>query len=339
MNNKRNTWLRTTCPLFLLTVALLVSGLSGCRLFNLSPKNALTTVNDSASLSGTAFGAGTSSDASLQKTVTLVDDAPNSSLQIGSSTIVFEPINSGYLYAAIPVKNVGKTALSFPELSNLYYEDSSGAKLNGTADSGYVTGTVGYLSSGNVFTDACLAPGETGYVILISSNIYSSTQKIEFSTSVGASTPTDPGSALIPQDYTISGASGGAGTVTVAFKNTGTNQLDVNNQKSGGFVFIGLDSSGNPTMWQYFTSSLNPSNGVLTAGQSGSAQGYYDFDGTTSTIVAFTPFETSASAAKFLGSETAATLNPKDYPTHSAWLEAVVKARNQIVREKEALSN
>lgn len=294
----------------------------------------LTSVNASATLNGASFGSGTSSDASLQKTVTLVDDSPNSALQIGSSTTVFRTSGGTALYAAIPVKNVGSRALSFVEFSNVYYVDSNGTKLNGSPDTGYAYGSVGYLTP-DIFDNSSLAPGQTGYVFLIALNVFSSTAKIEFTPAVGSSTPLDPGASLIPQSYSISGASGSSGTLTETFKNTSANQLDVNNQTIF-FRFIALDANGTPVMWDSVSSNLTPSNGVLPAGTAGSMSDLYQFSGTSSSIIAFTSFETSSSVAKLFGGRTITMPNPRDFSSHAAWLKAVNEARNELKREKES---
>ncbi|HUX20140.1 MAG TPA: hypothetical protein VMW69_02805 [Spirochaetia bacterium] len=317
----------------------MIIGLAGCSLFGLtSVKNPLTSVDASAILSGAAAGSGAVADSSLQRTVTLVNHSPNSDVQIGSTATIFD-LQSGdtYLRAAIPVTNVGTKALSFVELSNLYYEDSSGAKLNSTPTEDFVSGSVGIVrgTSSNLFIDSCLAPGQTGYVILIQNGVFSSTSTIEFSLATGASTPADPGAALIPESYSVSGTSNG--TLSVSFKNTGANQLDVNNNNSSLFRIVGLDSAGNSVFWDTLASNLNPSNGIVAAGQSGSVDDITTFAGSYSKVIVLLSFEVPA-MAKSLAPYGQDQIDPSDYSDHEAWLAAVNQARNTMESQQRVLA-
>jgi hypothetical protein len=285
----------------------------------------LTGGNAYAALSGPTFG-GTSANSSLEKAVPLNVLSSNPDIQIPSSAEALQQTSSGTaLYMAIPVKNVGTRAYSFVELTNILYKNG-GSVLNATPDVGFVKASVGELT-GNVFADSCLAPGETGYVMLIALNLYSSVTSISLSVSTFSQTPIDPGSALIPQSYAISGTSG-SGTLTQIFQNTGLLSLDLNNAHSIYCTFVALDASNNPIMWGFTNSNLSPVSGLLSAGQSGSIAGTYSFDGSSSRVVAFTSFEVDAPAKTVrVHSLVASPMSGASNP--DAWTKAVLDARNQ----------
>jgi len=220
------------------------------------------TTNDATTISGGMTG--TCSSTAERKQVPVTLSAGADQFALGDGYLLADTFDPYYVYFVVPVRNLGSTRHCFVGITDGSYQWST---ASGSAPvalmNSYVTGSVGEVSPTGLYTETCLAPGETGILFDIEmstdqSDLFTPTVQIAMALNTSFD-GTAPPAALVPQSY-----SDANGMLTVAFKNVGTGQAEIN--RSGPYVL--LDSGGLPTAWSFLDEM--PS-GLLDVGQSGTA--------------------------------------------------------------------
>jgi hypothetical protein len=220
------------------------------------------TTNDARTISGGMTG--TCSGTAERKQVPVTLSAGGDQFALGDGYLLANTLDSSYVYFVVPVRNLGSTMHCFVGITDGTYQwnTASGPAPVALMNS-YVTGSVGEVAPTGVYTETCLAAGETGILFDIEMSTNQSdlfTPTVSISMALNTSFDgTAPPAALVPQSYTDA-----SGILTVAFKNVGTGQADIN--MNGPYVL--LDSGGLPTAWGFLTEMPT---GLLDVGQSGTA--------------------------------------------------------------------
>jgi hypothetical protein len=243
------------------------------------------TTNDSATISGGM--AGTCSPTMLRKKVPLTLSAGGDQFALGDGYLLADSLAADYAYFVVPVRNLGSTMHCFVAITGGSYQwNTASGSAPVSLMSPYVTGSVGELSPSGLYSATCLAPGETGILFDIE---MSTDQSDLFTPTIGIAMAlstlfdgTPPPAALVPQSYTDAG-----GLLTVAFKNVGTGQANID--MMGPYVL--LDSGGLPTAWGFLEEM--PS-GLVDVGESGTATANYDPIGCGVSARAYIVFDSPA---------------------------------------------
>jgi hypothetical protein len=188
------------------------------------------------------------------------------------------------------VTNASSQNLCFIELVGFRLKDAAGTTLVQPEIGPFVTGSVVAVAS-SLWTDTCLLPGETGWVLDIEStdavpDLYGSLDAIEFHfQATVVSSDAIPPPRVIPDLYGL--AAGGA--LTVCFTNQGTGPAEMTAQSFS--RYIAVDDAGDPLDWDFFTEHIQPV-GLLQASQVGSASSQYPslYAGTAHRMRAFIDF-------------------------------------------------
>ena len=239
--------------------------------------------NNSALLTGPTLGSGSASVGALRKEVSkVVSDAPPG-LSFGTAYATRTSTTSETLYWVLPVTNTSGEALCFIRFNGITFSDGAGNTL-AEDDFSYVTGSVGAFSS-DMYTDTCLAPGETGYVLGIElSNpnpVYTSLDRISIAEVVADSDATVPPVSIVPQLYTAFGEN-----LNVTVENKGTRTGYVTDFSS----YLLLDAGGGPLAWGF----LDRATGWEGALAVGERKGLIDpvrYNGSAQRVRVFVDFE------------------------------------------------
>jgi hypothetical protein len=237
--------------------------------------------NNSALLRGAAIGKGTVAVGDLRKQIAVTVLGQNDSLTVGTAFANRSTTTSNTAYVILPVTNTGSQTLCFVELEEITYRDAGGAALT-VPSLTFVRGSVRKVSA-NIFTDTCLAPGETGMVADIEANLYSAVAKMEFTFKSGSSVISVPAARVIPQSYIQPTTTSLA--VTVA--NLGSAPALVGAQFRFHHWFL-FDDAMQPLLWG-ITDTTAPS--IISASGMATISDNVFYDGSGSRLLVFVDFE------------------------------------------------
>jgi hypothetical protein len=213
---------------------------------------------------------------------------PLPGLQVGQAYLTRLSTTNETADVTIPVTNTGTGYPCFVTTKPYRWLDVNGQLLN-TTNTEFLHGSVGVLS-GTLYTETCLAPGESGYFLGIelatgSAPLYSAVVSIDLGLS-STNTGSAPSAKLLPTRYDVGTCSG-------------NRTLRVQAAISGGTVAIGgrstslapafyLDANGVPAGWT-FLSQNQPANAAP-----GSTANFYTnliFDPAVTRLQFFLSFE------------------------------------------------
>jgi hypothetical protein len=164
--------------------------------------------------------------------------------------------------------NSSSKSFAFIRLNDISLKDEYGTTLHNEPYT-YVRGSVGRLT--NLCTDTCLAPGETGFVfVLSSSDIWSQITNVSCSVDIPNYIVQNPLPRIIPieVDYIDEGFSD---IFIVSFQNTGTETGAITPL---GSTYIIFDGNNIPLTFGFGFGNLTPLTGILHPQMKGSFQSY-----------------------------------------------------------------
>jgi len=239
---------------------------------------------NSALLSGAVIGSGTAVVGNLRKQIAATVLGTNTSFTVGIAFATRGGTSSDYAYVILPVTNIGTQTLCYVKLAGITYRDSSGAAI-GVPSVTYVNGSVGIVSS-TMFTDTCLAPGETGMVADIKASLYTAVAKMEFTFETTSYTISVPAASVIPQSYSVQ-STGSIPSINV--KNVGSGPAQIGGANTS-MVFL-LDGAEQPLMWSFAFSDPSVPSVVVPVAGTATIPSYGYYDGSASKLLAFVGFE------------------------------------------------
>jgi hypothetical protein len=146
----------------------------------------------------TPFGSGATENQALVKRVDFESTDPSGSLHAGPVFVSRSATFSTYVNTFVRVENQGATRRCFVSIPAMQLRDAAGATI-ATDSVSYVQGSVGASS---VYTDTCLAPGESGYFVGILEAPYTKVASLVFSIDGGDEGFGDPAMRVVPEDIT-----------------------------------------------------------------------------------------------------------------------------------------
>ncbi len=254
--------------------------------------------NNSAALDGVSFGLGTTSVDDLRKSIRIDLLQPEPRLTMGSAYAMRDTTDETYIEIGFVVTNVGPTSLCFAMLEGFRLKDAMGADLiEPPMYPPFVQGSVAMLDS-SLWTDTCLQPGETGWVLDIEGSpgglaLYAPLAAIEFQYDIPDFLNDLPGPRVVPDGYTVSDD----GFETVCFTNVGQGQAAMTAQTFS--KFVALDDTGAPLEWEFLTDHIRPV-GLLQPGDSGSASTQFPsfYEGNAHRMRAFIDFQSPGTSTE-----------------------------------------
>ena len=184
--------------------------------------------NNSAVLSGAPLGTGTAPVSQLRKEIA-VNLANTGTFKVGKGYATRDAADTETLYWFVSVTNESKTLQCFIEATSVQFKNSAGQTLVAD-DAAFVSGSVAVYQGTDIYTDTCLAGGQTGYLFGIElesevPSIYTSVSSVVVSTLAGDTGFSVPAAKIIPQSYTVSKNS--PQELAVSIKNAGTGAVRV----------------------------------------------------------------------------------------------------------------
>jgi hypothetical protein len=247
------------------------------------PAAAAPTLNNSADLSGTALGDVAFAPDGMRRSVPVEVDQGALQLELGDAYLT-RADDGETAYVTIPVKNGGTGHPCFIEAMPFQWLAADGTVLNDSTQTTFVYGSVGDMGSG-IFTDTCLGPGESGYLIDIEIStgepFFSGTASIKLGISSSRSGTSSAGH-LVPQEYDVGTCSGQRSMRAVAL-NDGSAPVALTGSTTGSLVVF-LDADAVPAGWTFFENQP-----TLTVGA-----------GESATFFTFTAEEPDVTRARFL---------------------------------------
>jgi hypothetical protein len=211
------------------------------------------TKNNSVDLRGPAIGGVPFVAATSRRMVPVKVGMMLPGLSVGPAYLTLVPgsaQSSTTAQLTIPVVNQGTDYPCFVAAENLYYLGATGATLNPKGDPIFVNGSVGDVGAGTFYTNSCLAPGETGYVLSGPPAAYfSGTSSIELDLTALTSGQA-PAGHLTPKLYEL-GTCGTTRSLRVTAVNDGLSTVTVAMEGLALGPGILLDDAGLPAGWLY----------------------------------------------------------------------------------------
>ena len=158
--------------------------------------------NNSAILEGENLGTQTASNSVLRKEVVVEVRVPNSSFKLGKAYLTRSTKSSESFYWVVAVTNTSSQIKCFVEAKDIQLLNDSGTVLVNQAFT-FLTGQVG-ISQNRIYTDTCLAAGETSYILGIELDLFANVAKISLGLLDSLNSSFSLSSAkIIPQSYAI----------------------------------------------------------------------------------------------------------------------------------------
>ncbi|NOY09403.1 MAG: hypothetical protein GXP33_11250 [Spirochaetes bacterium] len=288
--------------------------------FTTETANPMKGYNAYALIDGVDFGYGTETVSNLRKQI-YVNSGPNSDFEVPSAIYATRiSATSDYLRLAIPIKNISEYGLKYINLDEIYLLDSDGNPIHvNELMSEYIHGSVGKVSS-TYYSNACLAPGETGYAFIIESDSYTGTEGIKFNIYSEHPAPEETNAAVIPQSYSFSGSD-----MTIYFKNTGSKKVDIQSY----IYYLCLDADNIPVTWSLTDDNLNPATGVLDVGNTGSISDNVYYYGTGTKILVFVDYDVFDESSNSISQQYYSTKSVKDFNNKEEYIKYINSLRNE----------
>jgi len=292
--------------------------------------------NNRALLTGAVIGKGISATGDLRKSLTVTDLSANAEFSIGTAYATRPTTTLDYAYTFVPVTNNGSQTQCFVVLKNITYRDLNDTPIS-TGGISYIDGSVAAVSA-TIFTDTCLAPGETGLAAGVIANIYGASAKMEFTLESQAINATAPAARVIPQSYSLTDptATTYAATLLVSVKNVGIGSALVGAATRFHSWYL-LDATDQPLMYgltDKVAQSVTPVNTTTTI----SADVFYDGVGGDKVLV-FVNYEDTTLATNQIqaiaNSQTAADICPESLPTEDLTL-CRINSRNSMLENLQS---
>lgn len=255
--------------------------------------------NNSALCQG-KLGSATTPNASLAKAVPVTLSSAGFSATVGHVSRL--TATSDYTSFVIPITNIGTTVQCFIMVTD--------GQAGSYAISSFVRGSVGY--SGATYTDSCLAPSESGYLIDITEDVsYDAVSSISLAVA-GETGFTISSDRVIPQSYTLDAATS---ELSVTVKNAGPLAVSLVDGFPTYILFDGADQALD------FSFLSDTSSTDLAPGSSDRLTDYLLFYGNAVRTVVFVDFEEGGAAG---------ALRVAPTPEDAARLAAVKRQRARV---------
>jgi hypothetical protein len=224
---------------------------------------------------------------SANKTVQVSLASTSAYFEVGKCYVGRSSSSSAYAYWMMQVINKSSLTLPFVRISGIRFRDAYGDLLSTdtSMDYTYVAGRVMVVGFTPLFTNTCLAPGDTGYFLSIDTVNTKLASITADSISCSSTSISHPSAAISATSYTYLN-----NALDISIYNSGT----VGAKLSNGCSLL-LGSSGVPVLWTI----VSPVDSMISAGGRGVyEEPYLSFSGSFQGVKLFSDFEDAAFLAK-----------------------------------------
>jgi hypothetical protein len=149
--------------------------LSACTSTDVKVPPVPVSANNSAILEGENLGTQTASNSVLRKEVVIEVRAANPSFKLGKGYITRSTTTFEGFYWVVAITNISSQLKCFVQAKDIRLLNNSGTVLV-NQELAFLTGQVGVAQE--IYTDTCLAAGETSYISGIELDLFTSVAKI-----------------------------------------------------------------------------------------------------------------------------------------------------------------
>jgi hypothetical protein len=207
--------------------------------------------------------------------------------EVGKCYVGRTSSSSAWVYWMMQVINRSSLTLPFVRISGIRFRDDYGDLISTdtSMDYTYVAGRVMVVGFASLFTNTCLAPGDTGYFLSIDTVTTKLASITADSISCSSSSISPPAAAISATSYTYQN-----NALDISVYNSGT----VGAKLLDGCSLL-LGSSGVPVLWTL----VSPVDSMISAGGRGVyEESYLSFSGSFQGVKLFSDFEDAAFLAK-----------------------------------------
>jgi hypothetical protein len=141
------------------------------------------------------LGTRVASDDRLRRRLALAQDAAQDGLELGPAFLTRTSVQAPRATAFVFVSNTSADEHCFVRAQDLQYRNAEHEVIT-THASAYLLGSIG--EKGELATDTCLAPGESGYIVDAIDARYDAVAELSLALDTGETSYVPPASALVP---------------------------------------------------------------------------------------------------------------------------------------------
>ena len=245
--------------------------------------------NNAAVLTGATLGSGAADVAALRKDISVRLITEDRDLELRDAYLARESADTETFEWFVELVNTGTETYCFVQALGLEFSGDGESVLIG--DNSFVQGNV-RVGANDVYTDTCLAGGQTGYFFSIENaadgdQLYSLIDSLTLSELTVQAGGEVPPASIVPQEYSV--APGTPQEIAVNITNTGTALARLEEFSN----YILLDDDEQPLTWNFFNSPSNSvgGDGTVAAGETRVLNDTLSYDGSADRMLAYTDFE------------------------------------------------
>jgi hypothetical protein len=221
------------------------------------------------------LGTATTSVNLLRKRLDVAPIAPRAGLEVGPAFLTRPSVDAERSTAFVFVRNTGEARRCYVHLESIVYQDGAGAIVD-TKLAAWILGSIG--QKGELATDTCLAPGESGYVVDVLDAPYDDVARLDFALDEGVDDYVAPASTVVAQTM-----DGSPREVTMTTRNQGPVRATL---ALAGTMYIAFDSLHQPLDLGYFTPCRRGASRTIPVGERLKlCSPGHEYAGVTSTIL------------------------------------------------------
>jgi hypothetical protein len=245
-----------------------------------NPPTATPLSNNGALLEGAAIGTGVDPIDALRKplavTVTASTDFVVGDAYATRQAASIDGVAVDGVYVVVPITNPSDELRCGITISPYRWTDVSGALVK---DRGFqhVRGSVAAVPP--VYSDLCLGPGESGWLLDVDNDGYEAIAGIELAFENFRTAMTSvPPARIVPRAYEVGALEDSVFRLRVDVDNEGTAAGTIRAFAVYSQAIL-LDDDGLPLVWTFLQDAISPEDGVIAAGASGWVEGSVGYAG------------------------------------------------------------
>ena len=251
--------------------------------------------NNAAVLRGDSLGSGAAASAELRKEVSVGLNSEAADLEVGDAYLARENADTETFEWFVALTNTGEQTYCFVRAADIQFSDGAGALLEEGFN--FIQGSIRVGANSDIYTDTCLADGQTGYffgtVPARDRQLYSVIDSIDIADITVQTGLSVPQASIVPQEYDLA-TSTSPPQLAVTVVNEGTAPARVLPESN----YLLLDDDDSPLTWNFF-GSLSW-DGLMAADESRVLNDALVYSGSSKRLLVYVDFENPNSNAAAL---------------------------------------